>query len=126
MADTRLQVGRLAEEQAAVFLCRAGYRIYERNYRNTLGEIDIIAWEGKTLCFIEVKARRSRRFGLPEEAISPFKQRQLSKVALAFLKEKHLLEVKARFDVFAMIKDADTTQNKLIKNAFELDSYFSY
>jgi len=103
-----------------------GYKIIARNYKTRLGEIDIIAREKDTVCFIEVKARRSDKFGFPQEAVLRTKQRQISKVALGFLKDKNLLDRKARFDVVSVIFVGDEPKLDLIKNAFELDQRFIY
>lgn len=105
---------------ALQFLKKKGYRIYLRNYVCRLGEMDIIGQEGDTLAFIEVKTRTSARFGPPQLAVNAAKQVQLSKVALHFLKEKRLEDVKARFDVVAILLKADGPEIDLIKNAFDL------
>lgn len=127
MSKQNLYLGRSGEELAARFLKKNGYKIILRNYKNRFGEIDIIARDKDALCFIEVKTRSSDRFGLPQEAISAFKKRQLTKVALGFLKEKVLLNVKARFDVVAVIDSAEgNIKTELIKDAFEIEGAFSY
>ncbi len=122
MSKENLVLGKSGEEIAAGFLKKSGYKIILRNYKNRLGEIDIIARDKDTICFIEVKTRSSERFGLPQEAVSGFKQRQLARVALGFLKERNLLEQKARFDVVSIISSADSPKIDLIKDAFEIDS----
>jgi len=101
-------------------LKREGYRILERNYVCKLGEIDIVAKEKDTLTFIEVKTRTSTLFGPPELSVTPFKQMQLSKAALCFLKEKKLEEMKARFDVVAIILRPEGEKIELIRDAFDL------
>ncbi len=126
MSKQDLYLGKRGEEIAVSLLKDNGYKILLKNYKNKLGEIDIIASDKDTICFIEVKTRRSDRFGLPVEAISAFKQRQISKVALLFLKERKLLDKKARFDVVSVLYLKDTPQLGLIKNAFELNNDFSY
>jgi len=121
-----LCLGRSGEEAAVVLLKENGYKILARNYKTRLGEIDIVAQDKDTLCFVEVKARLSERFGLPSEAVSRFKQRQISKAALVFLKEKKLLDKKARFDVVSVLYSQEGPKLDIIKNAFELDSGLSY
>ncbi len=69
--------GKLGEDEAAAWLAARGYLILRRNLRNKAGEIDLIADQAGTLCFIEIKARASRDFGLAIEAVSPVKQRRL-------------------------------------------------
>ncbi len=122
MTHERLELGRRGEETAVDFLRAQKYRIVARNYRTRLGEIDIIAWDGQTLCFIEVKTRSGPAFGFPWDAIGPRKRRQISKAALCFLKEKKLFQRKARFDCVGIV-DGDI---RLIRNAFELDASYSY
>jgi putative endonuclease len=97
-----------------------GYKILEQNYRNQLGEIDIIAREKKTLVFVEVKSRKSVRYGSPKWAVTPRKQRQISMVALSYLKSSGQSHAHARFDVVTVIANRDGLQIEIIKNAFEL------
>ncbi|MGD0336958.1 MAG: YraN family protein [Candidatus Omnitrophota bacterium] len=125
MVRNNVSVGKDGEDIAVDFLKKNGYRILKRNYRTKLGEIDIIAREKDTLCFVEVKARSSLDFGAPQEAISISKQRQLSKAALAFLKEHNSLNNKSRFDVICITGAPEPKSVDLIKNAFDLDSNFS-
>jgi putative endonuclease len=112
--------GKKGEEAAARFLVQNRYRIIARNYRTSCGEVDIIARDGDTICFVEVKGRSSDRFGLPQEALSVAKQKKIVRVALFFLKEKKLLEAPARFDVVTVLFDEEPWRVELIKNAFEL------
>ena len=113
-------LGKKGEEKALRFLKKKGYRIIKQNYICNLGEMDIIAKEKDTLVFVEVKTRTSVAFGPPQLAVTPFKQRQLSKVALHFLKEKKLEDVKARFDVVAILLPPEKEEIELIRNAFDL------
>jgi putative endonuclease len=114
------ELGKKGEEKALRFLKKKGYRIIEQNYVCKMGEMDIIAKEKDTLVFVEVKTRTSTAFGLPQLAVTPFKQRQLSKVALYFLKEKKLEDIKARFDVVAILLPPEKEQIELIRDAFDL------
>lgn len=91
-----------------------------------MGEIDIIAEDKGTICFIEVKARHSDRRGSSKEAVSNRKQRQISKAALSFLKENKLWERSARFDVVSIDFAGDNPRIDLIKNAFDLAKMYSY
>lgn len=125
MQTNNLELGKVAEESAAKFLEKSGYRILKRNYRTRFAELDIIAKERGVICFVEVKARRTDRFGLPQEAVSRLKQLQISKAALAFLKENKLLEHKARFDVVSVSYCGNDARFNLIKDAFELDAQFT-
>lgn len=126
MSKARLILGKSGEEEAVTLLKSNGYRILARNYKTKLGEIDIIAREQDTICFVEVKARQSDKFGLPQEAVSHPKQKHISRAALVFLKENRLLDKKARFDVVAVTFAQGSTQTDLIKNAFDLDERYIY
>ena len=114
------ELGKKGEEIALRFLKKNGYHIIEKNYVCKMGEMDIIAKEKDTLVFIEVKTRTSTTFGPPQLAVNSSKQRQLSKVALYFLKEKGIEDVKARFDVVAILLGAKGEEIELIRDAFEL------
>ena len=114
------ELGKKGEEKALRFLKKKGYHIIEKNYVCKLGEMDIIAKEKDTLVFVEVKTRTTIEFGPPQLAVNSSKQRQLSKVALNYLKEKQLEEVRARFDVVAILLEQKKEEIELIKDAFEL------
>ena len=120
MQNKRQQFGKESESIAVKHLKKNGYKILEQNYRNPLGEIDVIAKDKNTLVFVEVKARRSGGYGSPKWAVTPKKQRQISKVALYYLKAVKQKNVKARFDVVAISSFDDNPRIELIKNAFEL------
>jgi len=113
------ELGRKGEEIALRFLKKKGYRVIETNYVCKMGEMDIIAKEKDTLVFIEVKARTSTEFGPPQLAVNSSKQRQLSKVAWNFLKEKRIEDMKARFDVVAILLGPKGEEIELIKDAFD-------
>ena len=117
--DHRQIEGKLGEGLALDYLKKKGYRIVETNYRCGLGEIDIIAVEGKTVVFIEVKSRKTVKFGPPQAAVGLQKQRKISMLAKNYLKEKRLPDAKARFDVIAVTFSAEKPKIELIKNAFE-------
>ena len=126
MPKEKIALGKAGEELAADFLKKQGYKILARNYKTRLGEIDIVAKHKDTLCFIEVKTRRSVKFGLPQEAVSWRKQGQISKAALIFLKEKNLLDKKARFDIVSVLNSDKGSEFNLIKDAFELSGKYAY
>lgn len=100
--DAGESLGRRGETAAAKFLKRLGYRILERGYDSPLGEIDIIAIDGRTIVFIEVKTRSSAEAGHPADAVDATKQRRMTQAALAYLKAHNLLQTPARFDVVAV------------------------
>ncbi len=126
MAKQNQVIAAAGEDAAVKYLRENGYKILSRNYRTRLGEVDIVARDRDTFCFIEVKTRSSDRFGLPQEAVSAVKQRQISKAALQFLKDHRLFEKKARFDVVSINCQARVPKITLFKNAFELEESFLY
>ncbi len=120
MLNRRQQFGKKSERLAATYLKLKGYRIIETNYRCPVGEIDIVASEKGTLAFVEVKARRSSRFGSPKAAVTPAKQRKISMAALDYLKRSNLEDVRARFDVVAIDTTGGKPDIELVRNAFPL------
>ena len=120
MANSSQKFGRQSEAAAVDHLRRLGYKILCRNYRTPFGEIDIIAKHKGVLVFIEVKARKSRRYGDPKWAVTPNKQRKISMVALAYLKKHHNLDTRSRFDVVTVQLAGETPVIEVVANAFEL------
>jgi putative endonuclease len=111
--------GAHGEEIASRFLVEHGYRIIERNFRfRRSGEIDIIARDGDELVFCEVKMRWSDAFGLPEEAVTPSKQRRIRKIAAAYLAVKGIEDRPCRFDVVSIRSGAGPPAITLLRNAF--------
>ncbi|NVN98904.1 MAG: YraN family protein [Geobacteraceae bacterium] len=114
-------LGSRGEELAASFLERSGIKIIERNFRCKGGEVDIVAKDGNTIVFVEVKSRKSLAYGVPQEAVTPFKQRQISKAALTWLAKHKKTDSPARFDVIAILLDGSYSHKiEHIKNAFDL------
>jgi putative endonuclease len=111
-------LGDRGERAAARFLRRRGLRVLARGYRTKLGEIDLIARDGDTVVFVEVKARRQ---GVPAEAVTPEKQRRITLAALHFLRRYGLLEVRSRFDVVAIVWPDERSQPEIehFPGAFE-------
>jgi putative endonuclease len=120
MLNKSQKFGQSSEVLAVHYLKQSGYKIIERNYRTPLGEIDIIAKEKKTIVFVEVKSRRSIRYGSPKWAVTPKKKRTLSMAALHYLKATRQTSSKARFDVIAIVSNQDEPRIEIVKNAFEL------
>ena len=121
MTLARQALGKTGEDVAVAELERRGYAILARRYRTNRGEIDIVARDGKTIVFIEVKSRRTLTYGVPQLAVTPFKQRQISKAALTWLSKKRLHDSPARFDVIAILLNNDYShQVEHIRNAFDL------
>jgi putative endonuclease len=103
-------LGERGELAAAKFLRRLGYHVVARRHRTPIGEIDLVAIDGRTVVFVEVKTRQSHDAGQPHEAIDPAKQARLSRLALAYLKRYDLLECQARFDVLAVTWERGTAK----------------
>jgi len=117
-----LELGKRGETLALKTLRELGYKILESNYRCRLGEIDVVAREGKSLVFVEIKTRRGKSLGYAKEAVHRRKQRQISKVALTYMKENHCEGAKARFDVVAINLGPKGAEVEVVKNAFEFAS----
>ena len=121
MNTRNISLGKRGEKLAEKFLKKQGFSICARNYRTRCGEIDIIAREKGVLVFVEVKTRSGMGYGLPAEAITPNKQKQISKAALEYLEKHKLFDCQARFDVVAVIDNGtDKAEVELIRNAFDL------
>jgi putative endonuclease len=119
MRDARKRLGRAGESIAADYLRRRGYTILEMNYRRPVGEMDIVARDGEWLAFVEVRTRRGRAFGTPEESITPAKQQKLIELAQTYLQEHELSDVPWRIDVVAVEMDRQGKLQRinLIENA---------
>jgi putative endonuclease len=105
LESTTIARGASAEDRAVAWLARAGYRIVERNYRCKLGELDIIARDGATLVFVEVRSRQTARFGSALEAVGWAKQRRVSRMAQHYVARRRPRFAEARFDVVAITGD---------------------
>ena len=120
MTQARLRTGRQGEEIAARYLQERGYVIIERNFRCAYGEMDIIARQGATIVFAEVRSRRSDDFGSPLESVGPVKQKKLSRIALCYIQKHRLQGRPARFDVLGVNIRADGHAVELIADAFDM------
>jgi len=111
------------EEASAQWLVRKGLRIVERNYRCRTGEIDLIATDGNTLVFVEVRARTNRQFASAAASIDRRKQRRLARVAAHYLQRHPGSPPSCRFDAVVWEPDADSgkLRARWIRNAFALD-----
>ncbi len=119
MADDRKNLGARGEAVALSFLQAQGFNILETNYRSKVAEIDIICRDDNTLCFVEVKTRRSLKKGLPRESITYSKQKKIIMGASFYLKEKKLMNSRVRFDVVEVFEKNSRFDINLIKNAFQ-------
>lgn len=125
MIDRKL-LGKKGEEKAVSYLKNNGYNIIERNFRNKLGEIDVIARHKDYICFVEVRSRQGAlSHGDALESVGTLKQRRLSKLAVSFLKARDLWGQKARFDVVSVSLSDPGDSVVLIKDAFPVDARYS-
>jgi putative endonuclease len=110
--------GKVGEDDAVRWLAAQGYEILERNVVNHGGEIDVVARESGTLCFVEIKARDGRTYGHAVEAVTAAKQRRLSRAASLYIAVKGLHRLSARFDVLGLDREGNGWRYTLIRNAF--------
>lgn len=119
-SDVRRVLGSDGEKAAEEFLRRRRYTIVERNYRCRAGEVDLVALDGDTIVFVEVKTRRGEGFGSPLDAVDRRKQRQVYRAAQQFLVEHRLDDRAARFDVVGVWWEGGRVVCELVQNAFEV------
>ena len=112
--------GRLAEAEGVAWLERQGFSILARNVEYKAGEIDVVALDGETLCFVEIKARATAQFGEAVWAVTRRKQRQIAAAASLYLAENEY-QGACRFDVLAMDGSRDGWRFTLVRDAFQLD-----
>ena len=124
-------MGDVGEDEAERHLTAQGYQVVERNYTCRGGEIDRVAWDGDTLCFVEIKARAGKEFGTAVEGISRAKQRRIVRAAQSYLMN-HPTDAPCRFDVLALDLDNSAESQSadrggpgrwkitLLRSAFEL------
>jgi putative endonuclease len=136
-ASPHLELGRRGEELAAAYLLRLGYRIVAANFslpvgRNRSGvvinvEIDLVAYEGRTLCFVEVKSRASSWFAPPQANVDRRKQRQIARAARVYRRMFDLAGEPYRYDVVTVVMpaaeaDASEFEIQLLRNYWTEDS----
>jgi len=119
MTHARISLGKTGEDLACRELKRRGYAILARRYRRRLGEIDIIARDGKTMVFVEVKAREGQVFGEATEAVTAVKQRRIIALASEYLTRHHLSDHPCRFDVVSIQIEAERPVVQVFQNAFD-------
>ncbi len=117
----RKSTGDLGERLALEFLRKRGYRILETNFRCRAGEIDIIARQGETLVFVEVRTKTNLEFGSPEESLSQAKREHLTSAAETYLQAQSPAPASWRIDLVAIELDADSRARRidLIENAID-------
>ena len=129
MAEAKKQkLGAKGEQIAVRYLKSQGYKILHRNWTSPLGEIDLIARQDGTVCFIEVKTRQGNEFGGALAAVSPAKQAQIVRAALGFLMKRNLPAQDCRFDVVAIQMDVQSGEGEceLIQDAFPASAFYKY
>jgi putative endonuclease len=119
MTMSRFHRGREGERSACQYLLDSGMKIIDRNFRCPLGEIDLIAQDGKTIVFVEVRSRQLDGICSPEESITVTKRRRVARAALWYLKQRGLQNCNARFDVVAIRWNDEKPEINWIVNAFE-------
>jgi putative endonuclease len=119
-ANGKLILGKEGERVAELYLKHKGYKLVERNYRCSAGELDLIVLDRRVVVFVEVKTRSGHGFGSPLEAVEFHKQRKMIQAAQYFLSEKRLHQRDARFDVVGISWPGREPVVEHIENAFEL------
>ncbi len=121
-STSRQRLGRESEQLAIRLLASRGYRVERTNVRVPVGEIDVVAWEGQTLCFVEVRSTTSERWGGAQASITWPKQRRLIRAAQWYLSRLRPLPAQVRFDVVAIGWDGPRAPRaELIPGAFTAD-----
>ena len=119
-ADPRHALGKFGEDIACAELERQGYEILARRHRTRYGEIDIIAREAGTTVFVEVKTREDNTFGTGAEAVAPWKQQRLARMAIDYAARHGLLDTPCRVDVIEVTLGASEPRIEVYRNAFDV------
>jgi len=119
MTQQRVTLGKLGEDLAVRELERRGYAILARRYRRRGGELDIVALDGTTVVFVEVKTRDGDAFGDGTDAVTPLKQRRMTQLAIDYMMRHRLAGVSCRFDVVSVRVDAEQPSIEVVQNAFD-------
>ncbi len=122
MKKLNKEIGNYCENLVKDYLQKNKYHILDCNFRNFLGEIDIICIQDNLLIIVEVKGRYNYDYGLPKESITFSKQKSIIKVANSYINYKKLFDINIRFDVIEVYLNPQTTLFKInhIKDAFRL------
>jgi len=121
MDQHRLRTGRDSETVASHYLQEHGLEIIERNVRSPWGEVDLVARDGPSYVFVEIRSHRSARWGAAQESITRSKRKRVVRVALWYLKRHGLLGVPVRFDVVAVQWRADKAEIRWFPGAFDTE-----
>ena len=119
--DRRQSLGKLGEDLACAELRRRGYEILERRYRTRFGEIDIVARHDGVTVFVEVKTRAGQQFGGGAVAVTGWKQRPITQMAVDFVARRRLHDTPCRFDVVAVDMMDGQPHVQVFPHAFEAD-----
>ena len=119
MSQQRVTLGKMGEDLAVRELERRGYAILARRYRRRGGELDIVARDGETLVFVEVKTRDGDAFGGGGEAVTALKQRRMTQTAIDYMMRQRLTGVPCRFDVVTVRVDEGRPSIEVVPNAFD-------
>jgi len=118
-----IKLGQKAEKIAVSFLKKKNFKILHQNYKTPVGEIDVIAKERDTIIFVEVKARTNINYGLPKEAVTYKKQKQIIRTAMWYLNEKEFFNCpKTRFDVISILFNNNQIDIEHIRAAFQVEN----
>lgn len=112
------ETGRWGESEACGYLKRCGYEILDRNFRCRIGELDIVARQGATLCFVEVKTRSSLCFGLPGEAVNAKKKRHILRAAQYYLVSHCIIDMDIRVDLIELLQLGEKAYIRHTENIF--------
>jgi putative endonuclease len=123
MTQSRIALGKIGEDLACAELERRGYEVLERRYRRRGGELDIVARDGRTVVFVEVKTREGRDFGEAAEAVTARKRWRMTQLALDYLARHRLTECACRFDVVSIHMENELPVIQLFQNAFDAVSF---
>jgi putative endonuclease len=118
--DPRHILGKFGEDIACAELVRLGYEILVRRHRTRYGEIDVIAKDGDTTVFVEVKTREGSAFGTGAESIAPWKQQRLGRMAIDYAARNNLLDTPCRLDVVEVTLGAGEPRIEVYRNAFDV------
>ena len=119
MTTSRIALGKTGEDLACRELERRGYAILARRYRLRMGEIDIVCRDGRTVVFVEVKAREGKVFGEAAEAVTVTKRRRIVSLATEYLARHHLSDQPCRFDVVSIQMNAGQPTIEVFQGAFD-------
>ena len=114
----KIELGKLGQEAAEVFLINKGFSVLERNFRGANGEIDLIVNDNEYIVFTEVKCRSGLQYGYPRESVNNAKQRHIKKTAMFYIVKHKLTEQDFRFDVLEVYNDNGQFHVEHIENAF--------